>query len=118
MLMIFHISRWEYGDWSQCTRSCGGGIRYRTVHCWRMIIPGLDSSVSNSLCNETESPPATEQCAEEPCGPQWETSDWSEVSLTLGHQLKSGLCHYTLRPIGESEGVFFTYALIPRGTSD
>ncbi|XP_072017601.1 ADAMTS-like protein 2 [Amphiura filiformis] len=77
--------RWEVGNWSECSRTCGQGVNFRTIHCWRMIAPGLDSSINNDLCNSTEAPPATKPCKDlESCGPQWQTSDWSECSKTCG----------------------------------
>ena len=75
------LNRWEIGHWSQCSKTCGQGYHYRTVHCWRMIQPGLDSSVSNDLCDGTPRPTDMKPCEGlVSCGPQWQTSEWSEVS--------------------------------------
>ncbi|XP_038045888.1 ADAMTS-like protein 2 [Patiria miniata] len=77
-------TRWAVGSWSQCTVSCGTGAVYRTVHCWLMIAPGLDTSISNSYCSQSNVPESVRPCTLSPCGPQWQTSDWSECSVQCG----------------------------------
>lgn len=47
-----------------------------------MLSPGLDSSVYDSLClsHDLHKPASRKVCLGQSCGPQWEVSDWSEVS--------------------------------------
>lgn len=73
--------RWETSGWSDCSRTCGEGVQYRTVRCWKMLSPGLDSSVYDSLClsHALHKPAARKVCQGQSCGPQWEVSEWSEV---------------------------------------
>ncbi|XP_028987460.1 ADAMTS-like protein 2 isoform X2 [Betta splendens] len=78
--------RWETSGWSDCSRTCGEGVQYRTVRCWKMLSPGLDSSVYDSLCltHGLHKPAARKVCHGQSCGPQWEVSDWSECSARCG----------------------------------
>lgn len=75
------LLRWETSGWSECSRTCGEGVQYRTVRCWKMLSPGLDSSVYDSLClsHDLHKPANRKVCLGQSCGPQWEVSDWSEV---------------------------------------
>lgn len=82
------VCRWETSGWSECSRTCAEGFQYRTVRCWKMLSPGLDSSVYDSLClsHDLHKPASRKVCLGQSCGPQWEVSDWSEVSTTdRGH---------------------------------
>lgn len=85
------LFRWETSGWSECSRTCGEGVQYRTVRCWKMLSPGLDSSVYDSLClsHNLHKPANRKVCHGQSCGPQWEVSEWSEV---VQHDLKL-ICH-------------------------
>uniref|UniRef100_A0A4W6G7B5 Si:ch211-267e7.3 n=1 Tax=Lates calcarifer TaxID=8187 RepID=A0A4W6G7B5_LATCA len=78
--------RWETSGWSECSRTCGEGVQYRTVRCWKMLSPGLDSSVYDSLClsHDLHKPANRKVCLGQSCGPQWEVSEWSECSARCG----------------------------------
>ncbi|XP_020566445.1 ADAMTS-like protein 2 isoform X2 [Oryzias latipes] len=80
--------RWETSGWSQCSRTCGEGLQYRTVRCWKMLSPGLDSSVYDSLClsHDLHRPANRKPCFGQSCGPQWEVSEWTECSARCGSQ--------------------------------
>lgn len=77
----FHACRWEASSWSECSRTCGEGFQFRLVRCWKMLAPGLDSSVYSDLCTdaELERPPERRPCKSPTCGPQWEMAEWLEV---------------------------------------
>nr|XP_025040813.1 ADAMTS-like protein 2 [Pelodiscus sinensis] len=74
--------RWETSSWSECSRTCGEGYQFRIVRCWKMISPGFDSSVYSDLCESADitRPDERKICKNPACGPQWEMSEWSEVS--------------------------------------
>lgn len=73
-------SRWFKGSWSPCTRSCGSGARTREVHCFIEVYPGAREIVDESSCSGYK-PLSTSSCMEEECPPEWETSDWTRVSV-------------------------------------
>ncbi|XP_040000317.1 ADAMTS-like protein 2 isoform X2 [Xiphias gladius] len=103
--------RWETSGWSECSRTCGEGVQYRTVRCWKMLSPGLDSSVYDSLClsHDLHKPANRKVCLGQSCGPQWEVSDWSECSARCGSRgvrtrevrcsMEMRLCNKSSQPI-------------------
>ncbi|CAL8334220.1 unnamed protein product [Arctogadus glacialis] len=82
--------RWEASTWSECSRTCGEGFQFRLVRCWRMLSPGLDSSVYSDLCTlaELERPPERRPCKSPACGAQWEVAEWAECPAKCGHRAK------------------------------
>uniref|UniRef100_A0AAX7SV68 Si:ch211-267e7.3 n=1 Tax=Astatotilapia calliptera TaxID=8154 RepID=A0AAX7SV68_ASTCA len=107
--------RWETSGWSACSRTCGEGVQYRIVRCWKMLSPGFDSSVYDSLClsHDLHKPANRKVCHGQSCGPQWEVSEWSECSARCGSRgirtrevrcsMERKLCNETSRPIESQE---------------
>lgn len=92
------LRRWETSSWSECSRTCGEGYQFRIVRCWKMISPGFDSSVYSDLCESADitRPDERKVCKNPACGPQWEMSEWSEVSpqgCWAGHAAGEHMCH-------------------------
>lgn len=87
--------RWETSSWSECSRTCGEGYQFRIVRCWKMLSPGFDSSVYSDLCEAAEAvrPEERKTCRNPACGPQWEMSEWSEVSVRAAEPACSGSTH-------------------------
>lgn len=63
-----------------------------------MLSPGFDSSVYSDLCEAAEAvrPEERKTCRNPACGPQWEMSEWSEVSMCAGEQGGGLAC---MRPV-------------------
>ncbi|XP_068594661.1 ADAMTS-like protein 2 [Brachionichthys hirsutus] len=80
--------RWEASSWSECSRTCGEGFQFRQVRCWKMLSPGLDSSVYSDICTmaDLERPVERRACKSPACGPQWEVAEWSECPATCGRK--------------------------------
>ncbi|XP_023146487.2 ADAMTS-like protein 2 isoform X2 [Amphiprion ocellaris] len=107
--------RWETSGWSECSRTCSEGAQYRTVRCWKMLSPGLDSSVYDSLClsHDLHKPASRKVCHGQSCGPQWEVSEWSECSARCGSRgvrtrevrcsMEMKLCNESSQPIESQE---------------
>uniref|UniRef100_A0A8B9T6I7 ADAM metallopeptidase with thrombospondin type 1 motif 7 n=1 Tax=Anas platyrhynchos TaxID=8839 RepID=A0A8B9T6I7_ANAPL len=73
-------SSWRVGNWSKCSRNCGGGVKVRDVHCidtrdQRLLRPFHCQAVLYK-------PPAQMPCQSTPCL-DWYTSSWREVGLCL-----------------------------------
>ncbi|KAM5264414.1 A disintegrin and metalloproteinase with thrombospondin motifs 12 [Ctenodactylus gundi] len=66
---------WQVQPWSQCSRSCGGGVQERSVSC-----PG-------SLCDWTKRPPSTMPCNRHICC-HWATGDWDLCTTSCGGGLR------------------------------
>ncbi|XP_019508609.1 PREDICTED: A disintegrin and metalloproteinase with thrombospondin motifs 20, partial [Hipposideros armiger] len=76
------LTRWHYSEWSQCSRSCGGGERSRDAYC----INNFGHRLADRECQEL--PQVTiENCNEFSC-PTWATSEWSECLVTCGKGTK------------------------------
>ncbi|XP_034725712.1 A disintegrin and metalloproteinase with thrombospondin motifs 9-like [Etheostoma cragini] len=78
--------QWIYGNWGECTKPCGGGIKTRLVVCQRP-----NGERFNDLsCEIHDKPPDREQCNTQPCpsSPHWSTDPWSSCSASCGRGFK------------------------------
>ncbi|ETE64196.1 A disintegrin and metalloproteinase with thrombospondin motifs 16, partial [Ophiophagus hannah] len=73
---------WSVGNWSGCSLTCGGGERFRDVHCMQRI-QYEPERVSDTLC-QIPAPVTRELCNTQRCPPTWSTGPWSECSRTCG----------------------------------
>ncbi|XP_067424635.1 A disintegrin and metalloproteinase with thrombospondin motifs 6 isoform X2 [Emydura macquarii macquarii] len=80
-------SEWFIGDWSECSKTCDGGIRTRTVLCIRKIGPSEEETLDNTNCL-THRPIEKESCNNQSCPPQWVALDWSECTPKCGPGFK------------------------------
>ncbi|XP_073078437.1 A disintegrin and metalloproteinase with thrombospondin motifs 20 isoform X4 [Manis javanica] len=71
-------ARWHYSQWSQCSRSCGGGERSRESFC----VNGLGRHLADRECQEL--PRVMREICNEVSCPIWATSEWSECLVTCG----------------------------------
>ncbi|NXJ53556.1 ATS7 metalloproteinase, partial [Spizaetus tyrannus] len=96
-------SSWRVGNWSKCSRSCGGGMKVRDVHCvdtrdQRLLRPFHCQAVLYK-------PLAQLPCQSTPCL-DWYTSSWRECSESCGGGEQErlvtcpelGRCEETLKP--------------------
>lgn len=73
---------WSVGNWSVCSRTCGGGTQSRPVRCTRRA-HYRDESIPASLCPQPE-PPIHQACNSQSCPPAWSTGPWAEVTRWAG----------------------------------
>ncbi|CAH0548960.1 unnamed protein product, partial [Brassicogethes aeneus] len=77
-------TRWEYSDWSECSQTCGGGVRHRSARCWDQ--EGKEIDESNCYSDQKIT---TQQCNPQKC-PYWqESGEWSPCSTTCGRGFKT-----------------------------
>ncbi|XP_008824822.1 A disintegrin and metalloproteinase with thrombospondin motifs 20 isoform X2 [Nannospalax galili] len=100
------ITRWHYSEWSQCSRSCGGGERTRESYC----INNFGHRLAERECQALPRV-ILENCNRFSC-PSWATSEWSECPVTCGKgaqqrqvwcrlnddQLSDGFCNESTKP--------------------
>ncbi|XP_029466482.1 A disintegrin and metalloproteinase with thrombospondin motifs 18 [Rhinatrema bivittatum] len=78
---------WSTGPWSQCSKTCGRGIKKRDVYCQRFstLEPRI---LAESMCNRDLKPESQQSCVLVRCPKndklQWAVSSWSECSTTCG----------------------------------
>ncbi|XP_078407889.1 A disintegrin and metalloproteinase with thrombospondin motifs 12-like [Cetorhinus maximus] len=65
-------ANWHTSTWSECSRTCGGGVQKRLVHC-----------TEDGQCNVKARPHATMPCNAQPCT-QWVAGSWNECSASCG----------------------------------
>ena len=80
--------RWMYGQWSNCSLTCGGGIQHRTAVCVDSEAKTLDDGKCFAIASET-----TQKCGIEEC-PKWQTGDWTEVTNISHKCIKIFLLNY------------------------
>ncbi|XP_055914951.1 protein madd-4-like [Eupeodes corollae] len=81
--------RWNYSDYTPCSKSCGIGIKTREVQCIHEVTRGGENAmvVPNSMCPQP--PPADRQyCNVLDCPVQWEVGEWAKCSHTCGYGVK------------------------------
>ncbi|XP_072946588.1 protein madd-4 [Epargyreus clarus] len=81
--------RWNYTEFSQCTKSCGIGIQTREVTCIHEVTRGGTNTVvvPHSMCPQPP-PPDRQYCNVLDCPVRWHTGDWSKCSKTCGGGMK------------------------------
>nr|XP_018915649.1 PREDICTED: A disintegrin and metalloproteinase with thrombospondin motifs 9-like isoform X3 [Bemisia tabaci] len=77
---------WNFGDWSQCNVSCGGGFQHRQVRCQESM---LGFAKPDSSCSHTVKPAQIQPCNLEPCPDDgkkyiWKPSIWGQCSTSCG----------------------------------
>uniref|UniRef100_A0A8D0QUA7 ADAM metallopeptidase with thrombospondin type 1 motif 16 n=1 Tax=Sus scrofa TaxID=9823 RepID=A0A8D0QUA7_PIG len=73
---------WSVGNWSTCSRTCGGGTQSRPVQCMRRA-HYKSERVPASLCPKPM-PSSRQTCHTQSCPPAWSTGPWAECSRTCG----------------------------------
>ncbi|CAG4995395.1 unnamed protein product [Parnassius apollo] len=81
--------RWNYTEFSQCTKTCGIGIQTREVTCIHEVTRGGTNTVvvPNSMCPQPP-PPDRQYCNVLDCPVKWHTGEWSKCSKTCGGGVK------------------------------
>ncbi|KAI6181078.1 GON domain-containing protein [Aphelenchoides besseyi] len=69
---------WATGDWSQCSKSCNGGVQKRLVQCY-----GHQRVLPDAYCRNVEVEPSERSCNTQPCV-HWVTGDWTPCSSSCG----------------------------------
>ncbi|KAM4888801.1 A disintegrin and metalloproteinase with thrombospondin motifs 10 isoform 3-T3 [Thomomys bottae] len=73
---------WAALDWSECTPSCGPGLRHRVILCKSA---DHHATLPHAQCPPAAKPPATMRCNLRRCPPaRWVTSEWGECSAQCG----------------------------------
>ena len=69
---------WVAGDWSECSASCGVGVRQRPVWCEQG-----GSRVTSEVCDSEAVPVTREECSAGTCG-RWRPGQWAPCSAQCG----------------------------------
>ncbi|KRZ36996.1 A disintegrin and metalloproteinase with thrombospondin motifs gon-1, partial [Trichinella pseudospiralis] len=87
--------KWRVGDWSECSRSCGGGQQQRLVQCVQAIT--VSESVEHSAtCSSSNRPNSIRLCNTQACTTtrgKWRPLQWSACSSTCGRGYRRRQVH-------------------------
>ncbi|XP_062271035.1 A disintegrin and metalloproteinase with thrombospondin motifs 18 [Scomber scombrus] len=79
---------WSTGSWSQCSKTCGRGMRKRSVFCRSTDPVAKAVVVPDSMCRQHHKPKAQETCVLRRCPKnerlQWIPTSWGECSRSCG----------------------------------
>uniref|UniRef100_T1IZW1 PLAC domain-containing protein n=1 Tax=Strigamia maritima TaxID=126957 RepID=T1IZW1_STRMM len=70
---VMTCTTWRVGRWSQCSTTCGKGIRNRQVHC----VSRDETNLSYNDCAPQDKPTTEEICDLGSCSITWFTTEWS-----------------------------------------
>ncbi|KAJ8280604.1 hypothetical protein GJAV_G00056790 [Gymnothorax javanicus] len=70
VLQTFEDPQWIFGEWSECSKSCGSGWSRRNVECRE------EGGFLSNLCDRDLKPSDIQPCADLPC-PIWQIGPWS-----------------------------------------
>lgn len=68
---------WKVMSYTQCTRSCGGGIQLGKYRCVESSGSEADREVSSVHCAGSPPPGRRRRCGNVPCPPRWRAAAWS-----------------------------------------
>ncbi|XP_046474608.1 A disintegrin and metalloproteinase with thrombospondin motifs 9 isoform X1 [Neodiprion pinetum] len=73
-------AHWLYGQWGHCSKTCGGGIQFRTATC----VDSNNYPVPESKCDSENK--VLQQICEQGACPKWTLAlDWTPCSVTCGN---------------------------------
>ena len=71
--------RWRIGDWTDCSKTCGGGYQMRSVVCVQQVETTIQEVRPHDHC-PGQRPRTRLPCNKDKCPPHWATDGWSDVS--------------------------------------
>ncbi|KAJ8046666.1 A disintegrin and metalloproteinase with thrombospondin motifs 9 [Holothuria leucospilota] len=81
-------THWESGIWQECSKSCGKGVKQRTVLCRHED----GQYISDDYCGQEEKPDTRQSCKIRSCRRKqrrWKKERWSQCSVLCGHGIKT-----------------------------
>ncbi|XP_078468260.1 A disintegrin and metalloproteinase with thrombospondin motifs 9-like [Lampetra planeri] len=80
--------QWVASEWTECTATCGKGVRHRRVHCLRG-----EETLEETFCDAGARPEAMGTCELPECA-SWQAGPWGPCSVTCGrgYQMRAMRC--------------------------
>ncbi|KAI5635119.1 ADAM-TS spacer 1 domain-containing protein [Phthorimaea operculella] len=67
---------WKIIAFTQCSRTCGGGLQVGKFKCVETMRDGEDKEVSPAHCEGSPPPSRRRRCGGAPCPPRWRAAAW------------------------------------------
>ncbi|XP_019387472.1 PREDICTED: A disintegrin and metalloproteinase with thrombospondin motifs 12 isoform X2 [Crocodylus porosus] len=91
---------WQYGDWTDCSVTCGRGIRRQIAHCVRKG----SGVIKNTFCDPEMQPNGRQKkCSEKDCPPRWWAGEWQKCSTTCGPSGQKKRTVLCIQTVGSDE---------------
>ncbi|KAM8814401.1 A disintegrin and metalloproteinase with thrombospondin motifs 12 [Rhynchonycteris naso] len=91
---------WQYGRWTECSVTCGTGIRRQTAHCMKKG----HGMVKATFCDpETQPNGRQKKCHEKDCPPRWWAGEWEACSATCGPHGEKKRAVLCIQTVGSDE---------------
>ncbi|KAK7101026.1 hypothetical protein V1264_023874 [Littorina saxatilis] len=74
---------WSMGQWSECSQTCGEGVRTRHVVCTQVTNEG-EVVQDDSQCRHGNKPTTHQDCSLQRCPAVWHTFEWSLCAPSCG----------------------------------
>ncbi|XP_065902588.1 papilin-like [Dysidea avara] len=81
-------SEWMHSDWTQCSKSCGGGNMTRNVSCVQVYRDEVEPIQTPGNCDNETKPESQDECNNHPCHNHWNTGDWNRCSVDCGEGIQ------------------------------
>ncbi|XP_056375728.1 ADAMTS-like protein 1 isoform X2 [Hyla sarda] len=77
--------RWEVGNWSSCSLTCGVGLQTRDVFCSHLLSRETNETVvlGDDFCKQPK-PTLVQACNRFDCPPAWYPAEWKPCSQSCG----------------------------------
>ncbi|KAM9330667.1 ADAMTS-like protein 1 [Gastrophryne carolinensis] len=77
--------RWEIGNWSSCSLTCGVGLQTRDVFCSHLLSRETNETIvlGDDFCRQPK-PILVQACNRFDCPPAWYNSEWKPCSQSCG----------------------------------
>ncbi|XP_077445946.1 A disintegrin and metalloproteinase with thrombospondin motifs 7 isoform X2 [Stigmatopora argus] len=72
---------WKYGSWTECSATCGAGVKRHMLYC----VERTNGIVDESFCDPFTRPDDNQNnCNKEPCPATWWVGEWQKCSASCG----------------------------------
>ncbi|XP_066504179.1 A disintegrin and metalloproteinase with thrombospondin motifs 7 [Hoplias malabaricus] len=92
--------QWEHGAWTECSATCGTGVKRQTVHC----VEWMSGIVEDHYCDPSTRPDDKRvRCSVGSCPAVWWAGEWQKCSSSCGEWGLSKRTVVCIRSLGHDE---------------
>lgn len=80
------VYKWTLGDWTACSKTCGGGSQKRVPVCQQESKGVVDEDLCWSAATNEQPNEKQRTCNEDPCPSHWWVGQWQPCPVTCRHK--------------------------------